>query len=78
MVHFAKLLFLRGLRCESKCGWRGLRFSRSQFRRGKRSLRKTLLVGILLLIVVVIVWHALTRAGSTLGGAHGDGIQEVE
>jgi len=78
MAYFAKLLFLRGLRCETKCGWRGLRFSRNKFRRGKRSLRKTLLAGILLLIVVVIVWHALTRAGSNLGGAHGDGIQEVE
>jgi hypothetical protein len=73
----ARLLFLRGLRCKPNCGWRGFRFSRTQFRRRKRHLKVTVVVVLFVAIAVITIRYLVLRGGMG-GGAHDDGIQEVE
>jgi hypothetical protein len=71
-------LLLRRWHCTPECGWRGYRFSRSQFRRRMRQVRVALLVLLLGLAVVGAVWYALSRVSSGRGATPDDGIQEVE
>ena len=79
MIGFlATLLFLRGYRCTTKCGWRGLRFSRSQFLRRKRKLRVAFVVALLILLAAATVRLVLSRVGSSSSATHDDGVQEVE
>jgi hypothetical protein len=78
MARLARLFFLRGLRCNTKCGWRGFRFSRSELRRRKRSLTVTLFILLFILIAAAAVSHVISHAGLGASAAHDDGIQEVE
>ena len=77
-IRLARLVFLRGLRCNTKCGWRGFRFSRSLLRRRKRRLRATMLVMLFILATAMTVRYVLSRASSGQAAAHEGGVQEVE
>jgi len=72
------LLFLRGYRCTPECGWRGLRFSRSRFRRQKKRLRVALVVAVFILMAAATVRYVLSRDGSRSGGGGNEGIGEVD
>ena len=78
MGTLARLIFLRGLRCKPNCGWRGLRFSRSLFRRRKRRLMYALFIVLFIAMAAWTVRYVLARAALGRGGAGDDGIQEVE
>ncbi len=71
------LLFLRGYRCTPDCGWRGLRFSQSRFRKQKKRLRVAVIVAVFLLMAAVTVRYVLARVG-TRTPTGGDGIGEVD
>ena len=71
------LLFLREYRCTTKCGWRGLRFSRSRLRRQRKRLKVALVVAVFILIAAASVRYALSRVGQRSGGAGEEGIGEV-
>jgi hypothetical protein len=71
------LLFLRGYRCTTECGWHGLRFSRSRLRRQKKRLRSTLIVAAFVLAAVATVRYMLSRTGSHTGSPDDEGIGEV-
>jgi hypothetical protein len=71
------LLLLRGYRCTTECGWRGIRFSRSRFRRQKKRLKSALIVAVLLLAAAATVRYALSRTGSRSGGTGEEGVGEV-
>jgi ABC-type maltose transport system permease subunit len=70
------MLCLRVYRCTTECGWRGLRFSRSQFRRRKRRLKATLFVVLFIVTAAVTVRYVLTHLGSVQSPPGDDGIQE--
>ena len=72
----ATLLLLRRFRCSSQCGWRGLRFSRSQYQKSKRKIRFALIVLFFVLAAAYTVHYMLPHVGT--GGTHDDGIQEGE
>jgi hypothetical protein len=72
------LLFLRGFRCTTKCGWRGFRFSRSQFQRHKRQLRATFVTLLLILLAAATVHFVLSRVGTGARAIQDEGIQEAE
>jgi hypothetical protein len=72
----SRLLFFRRYRCTAQCGWRGLRFSRSQLRKSKKKIRFVLIVLFFVLAAAYTVRYMLPRVG--VGGSHDDGIQEVE
>ena len=72
----ASLLFLRWFRCTTQCGWRGVRFSRSQFRKNKKKIRFALIAVFFLLAAVYTVHFMLPRVGA--GGSHDDSTQEIE
>jgi hypothetical protein len=72
----ASLLLLRRFRCTTQCGWRGLRFSRSRFRKSKKKIRFALIVLLFVLAAAYTVRCMLPRVGA--GGSHDEGIQEVE
>ena len=72
----ANLLSLRRFRCTRECGWRGVRFSRSQFHKSKKKIRLALIVIFFILAAAYTVRYMLPRVGT--GGTHDDGIQEVE
>jgi ABC-type lipoprotein release transport system permease subunit len=76
MVDFARLLCFRGLRCHTKCGWRGYRFSRSLFGRRKRRLRIILIILFFMVIAGMTVRHMVLRAGLGQSGAQEDNILE--
>jgi len=73
----ASLLFLRGFRCDTACGWRGLRFSR-RIHKYKQRFRRALVIAIFILAAALAVRYALSRLGSSRGAADDDGIQEVD
>jgi hypothetical protein len=72
----ASLLLLRWFRCSAQCGWRGLRFSRSQYRKRKKKIRFALVVLFFVLAAAYTVHYMLPSDG--VGGTHDDGIQEGE
>ena len=72
------LVLLRGYRCTPECGWRGLRFSRSRFRRQKKRLRVALVVAVFILMAAATVRYALSRVGTRSGAAGDEGIGEVD
>jgi len=74
----ARLFFLRGFRCTTECGWRGLRFSRSQYRRQKRKLRALLFFLLFVVVAAITVRYVLARIGSGPNGPRDEGILEVE
>jgi len=74
----ASLLFLQRLRCNTKCGWRGFRFSRTQYRRHKRQLKVSLFVVLFIMAAAVTVRYAISRFGSGQSGPRDEGIREVE
>jgi hypothetical protein len=71
------LIFLRGYRCTAKCGWRGLRFSRSRFRRQKKRLRVALVVAVFVLMAAATVRYVLSRAGARPSPVD-EGVVEVD
>jgi uncharacterized membrane protein AbrB (regulator of aidB expression) len=66
------------MRCSTQSGWRGFHFSRSEFRRRKRRLRATLFIVLFIIATAMTVRYVLLRVSSGEGGAHDDGIREVE
>ena len=72
------LVFVRGYRCTAECGWRGLRFSRSRFRRQRKRLGGALVVAVFILMAAATVRCALSRVGPRSGGAGDEGIGEVD
>jgi hypothetical protein len=78
MGALASLLCLQRMRCTSKCGWRGVRFSRSQLHRRKRRLKTTLFVVLFIVIAAVTVRYALSRYGSRPSEPRDEGIREVD
>ena len=72
------LIFLRGYRCTLECNWRGLRFSRSRFRRQKKRLRVALVIAVFILMATATVRYVLSRAGSRSGSGVDEGIGEVD
>jgi len=61
-----------------ECGWRGLRFSRSQFHRTARKLRVAFVVALFIVLATATVRFVLSRVGSQSSATHDEGIQEVE
>lgn len=74
----ARFFLLRGFRCTTECGWRGLRFSHSRYRARKRQLRDALIIVLFILTAAATVHYMLSRASSRAGGAHENGIQEID
>ena len=72
------LFFLRRLRCTTKCGWRGLRFSRSLFRARRRRLGATLMVVLFIMTAGVTVRYLIARFGSNTGSPPDQGIEDGE
>jgi hypothetical protein len=72
------LIFLRGYRCTPECGWRGLRFSRSRFRKQKKRLRVALIVAVFIVLAAATVRYVLSRVGTRTGSGVDDGIGEVD
>src|ERR1039458_2063218 len=68
------LIFLRGYRCTPECGWRGLRFSRSRFRKQKKRLRVALIVAVFILTAAATVRFVLSRVGTRSGSTGDEGI----
>jgi hypothetical protein len=73
-----RFFLLRGFRCTTECGWRGLRFSRSRYRARKRQMKAALLIVLFIVAAAATVRYMLSRASSRGGGGHDDGIQEIE
>lgn len=71
------LLFLRGYRCTTACGWHGVRFSRSRFRRQRKRLRIGLVVAAFILMAAATVRYMLARVGPRSGPGGDEGIGEV-
>ena len=72
------LLFLPEYRCTPECGWRGLRFSRSRFRKHKKRLRSVLIVVAFMLASAATVCYVLSRVGPRPEPGGDDGIGEVD
>jgi hypothetical protein len=70
------LPLFRRFRCTKECGWRGIRFSRSRFRRSKRRLRILLIFLLFFLAAAATVRVMLSRVGPR--SVHDEGIQEIE
>jgi hypothetical protein len=68
---------LRGWRCTPECGWRGLRFSRSLFSRGKHRVRNAGIAVLVVLGAALAVRHVLSRAPERASPTGDEGIQEV-
>jgi hypothetical protein len=71
------MLFLRGYRCTPECGWRGVRFSRSRFRRQRKRFRVVVIGLVFMLIAAGAVRYVLARMGPSSGPSD-DGIREVD
>jgi hypothetical protein len=71
------MLFLRGYRCTPECGWRGVRFSRSRFRRQRKRFRVAVVGLVFMLMAAVAVRYVLARMAPPSKPSD-DGVREVD
>ncbi len=72
-VLLGTLFFLRRYRCSTQCGWNGIRFSRSRYRRSKKKLRFALVVLVFVVAAAMTVRYMLPRVGTE--GSHDEEVQ---
>jgi hypothetical protein len=73
-VVLGTLFFLRRYRCSTQCGWKGIRLSRSRYRRSKKKLRFALVVLFFAIAAAMTVRYMLPRVGTD--GNHDEDVQE--
>jgi hypothetical protein len=72
------LFFLREYRCNTKCGWHGIRFSASLFRRKKKRLSRAMIVLAFLVGAAATVRYMLAGASPPKKNPGDEGIGVVD